>query len=62
MNENLATAEGVKAHMSAAASWDDWNERAAQIITANGGKYPDFWFDAWFIELAHSKAAEWNKA
>ena len=42
---DLTTPEGVTAHMSEATSEDDWNKRCDQVQAANGGNYPDFWYE-----------------
>ncbi len=41
---DLATPEGVVAHMSESTSRDDWNKRCEEVVAANEGGYPNFWF------------------
>jgi len=42
---DLATPDGVTAHMSESTSEDDWNRRCDEVKAANGGGYPDFWYE-----------------
>lgn len=43
--QDLTTATGVYNHMVAATSKDDWNKRCDDVLRANGGKYPPFWYE-----------------
>ena len=59
MND-LKTPEGVKAHMGAATSEDDWNKRADEVKSANGG-FPSFWFATIMMSgLAAKTADKWG--
>lgn len=42
---DLTTAAGVTEHMKKTTSRNDWNIRCDQIKTANGGDYPEFWYE-----------------
>lgn len=39
------TRENLAQFMRAAESYDDWNRRCDIVKDANGGGYPDFWWD-----------------
>ncbi len=41
---DLTTPEGVSAHMSESMSRGDWNQRCDEVMAANNGDYPNFWF------------------
>ena len=42
---DLTKAPDVAAHMSEAASVDEWVKRANAVAVSNGGHLPDFWHD-----------------
>lgn len=59
MND-LTTKAGVKNHMNQSTSAGDWDRRADEVKSANGG-YPSFWFvEIMMSGLAESTAAKWN--
>jgi hypothetical protein len=57
---NLTTREGLAAHMRAAKSESDWNNRIEAVKRANGGDYPNFWFATVIMSgLAAEVQASW---
>lgn len=53
-NLDLTTIDGVVALMCGADSIQDWDARCDQVTAANGGNYPDFYFEAIMLSgLAH---------
>lgn len=58
---NLTTREGLAAHMEAAKSEQDWNDRCDAVKEANGGDYPNFWWDTIMMSgLASRVSANWR--
>lgn len=45
---DLTTPEGVAQHMrdTTPGSSEDWDRRAEEVLQANDGKYPSFWWEA----------------
>lgn len=40
---DLTTVEDVEMYMKKATNSLDWNRRAREVQSANGGKFPEFW-------------------
>lgn len=53
--DDLTTPEGVAAHMKATSpgSSEDWDKRALEVLNANGGNYPSFWWEAVMVAGIH---------
>lgn len=61
MSANLTSPEGVKQHMSASTSEDDWNKRAEQVKAAHNGDFPSFWFVTIMMSgVARQTSAKWG--
>ena len=43
--DEIDEAGRVAAYMRQTVDADDWNRRAAEVLRANGDKYPSFWWE-----------------